>query len=190
MSKTRLLLLAAPSGAGKNSFLSRALRDFSRLQDVITYTTREPRVAETPGQDYHFLDKSEFQNKVKEGFFAEWAQVHENLYGVSHHSLQACWEQGYVAIMDIDVQGVKTLKKAYPEAVSLFIMPPSVEELKIRILARDRRPPPDLNLRLENAREEIAQASQFDYQIVNDDLEESYGRFKKIVEDLLEDRLL
>jgi len=180
-----LLLVAAPSGAGKNSFMVRALRDFSQLKDVPTYTTRHPRSNEKDGVDYHFISSDRFSSLIEEGFFAEWARVHDQFYGVSHQSLEDCWAEGRVAIMDVDIQGVATLKANYPQARSIFIMPPSIEELKVRILARDVRAPANLELRLENARKEIAKANEFDYQVINDDLEKSYKRFKLIVEKIL-----
>jgi guanylate kinase len=189
MTKGQLLLIAAPSGAGKNSFLSRALRDFPVLSDVVTYTTRAKRHDEVPGKDYHFISDEDFRKKVDEDFFAEWAQVHDKHYGTSRKSLQEIWDRGQVGIMDVDVQGVKTLKSLFPQAISIFILPPSFEELKLRILARDKRPPANLELRLENARKEMARAEEFDIQVVNDELEKSYAQFKKIVEELLTNRI-
>ena len=115
--------------------------DFPLLQEVVTYTTRKPRHQETPGEDYHFLSPSAFKAKIGEGFFAEWSMVHDCFYGTSHESLQQVWDQGHVAIMDIDVQGVEKMKKLYPQAMSLFILPPSMEELKRRILLRDQQAP-------------------------------------------------
>ena len=185
MSQTRLILIAAPSGAGKNSFMKRALADFPRLLDVVTYTTRPRREGETSGVDYHFIDKSDFRDRIEKGFFVEWAHVHDSLYGTSRQSLEEAWAQGRVAIMDIDIQGVEKFSEIYPDSVSIFILPPSIEELKNRILARDKKAPSNLDLRLSNAEKEIQQAHRYDYQVVNDDFEASYGRFKKILEKLL-----
>ena len=185
MSQVRMILIAAPSGAGKNSFMGRALADFPVLEDVVTYTTRPQRAGETQGVDYHFISKQDFETKISGNFFAEWSPVHDSLYGTSHQSLEECWAQKRVAIMDIDVQGVEKLTKIYPDAISVFILPPSIEELKNRILSRDKKPPSNLELRLKNAEKEIQLAHQFDYQVVNDDFEKSYQRFKKILEELL-----
>ncbi|MCJ8275514.1 MAG: guanylate kinase, partial [Bdellovibrionales bacterium] len=126
-----------------------------------------------------------FKDLIEEDFFVEWAQVHDCLYGVSRQSLIETWEDGEVAIMDIDVQGVEKIKSEYPDAVSLFILPPSIDELRRRILSRDKEPPANLELRLENAKKEMAQADRYDYQLVNDDFEPSYAEFKKILEELL-----
>lgn len=184
MSSPRLILIAAPSGAGKNSFMERALADFPRLKDVITYTTRSPRVGEDLNS-YHFITHEKFQALIERDFFVEWAHVHNSLYGISRQSLEETWEEGLVAIMDIDIQGVEKLKSLYPDAISIFILPPSIDELRKRILSRDKQPPANLELRLENARKEISQADRYDYRVINDDFEESYSRFKKIVEELL-----
>lgn len=183
--EVKLILIAAPSGAGKNSLMVRALEDFPVLLDVVTFTTRERREGEVHGTDYHFITKSDFEAKIEQGFFAEWSPVHDSLYGTSHQSLQQAWGEGRVAIMDIDVQGVEKFTKIYPEAISVFILPPSIEELKRRILSRDKKPPANLELRLQNAEKEIKLAHTFDYQIVNDDLDKSYVRLKKILEELL-----
>jgi guanylate kinase len=185
MSQIRMILIAAPSGAGKNSFMLRAFKDFSRLKDIVTYTTRPRRELEIEGTDYHFITKSEFEDKIKSGFFAEWSPVHDSLYGTSRQSLEETWKQGLVAIMDIDVQGVEKFTHIYPDAVSIFILPPSIEELKKRILRRDKTPPANLELRLQNAEKEIRMAHLYDYQLVNDDFEKSYLVFKKILEKLL-----
>ncbi|MEM7647440.1 MAG: guanylate kinase [Pseudomonadota bacterium] len=185
MSDVRLILIAAPSGAGKNSFMSRALADFPRLFDVVTYTTRERREGEEHGVDYHFIEKSSFEDLVEKGFFVEWSPVHDSFYGTSRQSLEETWQAGRVAIMDIDVQGVEKFTKIYTDAISIFILPPSIEELKRRILSRDKKAPANLELRLANAEKEIQLAHRYDYQIVNDDFEASYGRFKKILEELL-----
>ncbi len=185
MNEVRMILIAAPSGAGKNSFMGRALRDFPVLKDIVTYTTRNQRAGEVSGQDYHFISKPDFEDKISQGFFAEWSPVHDSLYGTSRQSLEDAWADKRVAIMDIDVQGVEKFMKIYPDAISIFILPPSIDELKKRILARDKKVPANLDLRLKNAEKEIQLAHTFDYQVVNDDFEKSYQRFKKILEELL-----
>ncbi len=185
MKQVQLILIAAPSGAGKNSFMDRAMSQFPVLKDIVTYTTRAKRSGEVDGQDYHFITKKEFEDRIQQDFFAEWSPVHDSLYGTSHQSLRQAWSEGRVAIMDIDVQGVEKFMKIYPEAISIFILPPSIEELKRRILSRDKKAPDNLELRLENAEKEIEKAHQFDYQVVNDDFEKSYQRFQKILEELL-----
>ncbi|AHZ84117.1 guanylate kinase [Bdellovibrio bacteriovorus] len=183
--KTRMIIVAAPSGAGKSSFVERITREDSRLVDIVTFTTRSIRQGETPGLQYNFIDHADFEQKIKEGFFVEWAKVHTNFYGTSYSSLETAWNQGKTAIMDIDIQGVATFKSKFPDAKTVFIHPPSIDELRRRIEKRDGKVPADIEVRMANAEKEIREASKFDYQIVNDVFEKSYGEFKKIVEDLL-----
>ncbi len=183
--KTRLIIVAAPSGAGKSSFVDRITQEEPRLMDTITYTSRAMRRGEVQGGPYHFISREEFQKKIQEGFFIEWAKVHENLYGTSREQLEKTWSLGKTVIMDIDVQGVATYKLIFPDAVGIFILPPSLDELRRRDIKRDGKVPEDLEIRMKNAEKEIAMASEFDYQLVNDDFESSYLKFKKIIEELL-----
>jgi guanylate kinase len=180
--KTRMIIVAAPSGAGKSSFVERLAAEEPKLHDVITYTTRPMRNHESSGKPYFFISKEEFEKKIKDEFFIEWAQVHTNMYGTSFEQIQTAWAQDKVVIMDIDIQGVVTFKNKYPDAKTVFIMPPSIEELKRRVIKRDGAPPPDLAIRMANAEKEMTKAHEFDVQIVNDDFERSFAEFKKIVE--------
>lgn len=184
--KTRLIIVAAPSGAGKSSFVERLSKEDPRLVDIITFTTRGMRKGESEGHPYHYISHDDFQAKIKEGFFVEYAQVHTNYYGTSFKSIQDAWEQGKCAIMDIDIQGMATFKAKFPEdASTIFILPPSIDELRRRIEKRDGKIPADIEVRMANAEKEIKEASKFDFQIVNDIFEQSYAEFKKIVEKLL-----
>ena len=183
--KSRLIIVAAPSGAGKSSFVEKISKEDPRLLDVITYTTRARRKGENEGSPYHFIDLEEFQNKVKEGFFVEWAKVHTNFYGTSRESIEGAWKLGKCAIMDVDIQGVATFKSKYPEAKTIFILPPSIDELRRRIEKRDGGIPADIEVRMANAEKEIREAQYFDFQVVNDNFEQSFAQFKKIIEELL-----
>jgi guanylate kinase len=183
--KTRMIIVAAPSGAGKSSFVERACREEPRLEDTVTYTTRNMRKGESQGHPYHFVSREEFEAKIKENFFVEWAQVHNNMYGTPYDQLENAWVQGKCIIMDVDVQGADTFKAKYPDAVSVFILPPSIDELRRRITKRDGGVPADIEVRMANAEKELRHASRFDYQIVNDNFDHSYAEFKKIVEELL-----
>lgn len=183
---TRMIIVAAPSGAGKSSFVERICREEPRLVDIVTYTTRSMRQGESQGQPYHFVTAADFEKKVAEGFFVEWARVHTNLYGTPWDQIQRAWEQGKCVIMDIDVQGTETFRSKFPQDCrTVFILPPSIEELRRRVIKRDGGPPPDLEVRMKNAQKEMAVAALFDFQVVNDDFESSFAQFKKIVEDLL-----
>lgn len=182
-----LIIVAAPSGAGKSSFVERICREDARLVDTVTYTTRTPRRGESEGNPYHFVSQARFDELLSQNFFVEWARVHTNLYGTPMHQLMDAWEVNKGVIMDIDIQGWETFKRKFPQAHSIFILPPSIDELRRRILKRDGKPPSDFDVRMENAAKEMARAHEFDHRIVNDDFEASYLQFKKIVEEILRD---
>ena len=182
---TKIIVVAAPSGAGKSSFVERAAQENQRLVDVITCTTRPMRKGESQGKPYYFITEEEFKRKIEEGFFVEWAHVHNRMYGTSHEELEKVWIQNKCGIMDVDVQGTRTFKEKFPHAVSIFIIPPSIDELRRRIIKRDGGVPADIELRMQNAEREMQEAGKFDYQIVNDNFEASYAEFKKIIEKLL-----
>ncbi len=180
--KTRLIVVAAPSGAGKSSFVDRLTAEDHRIYDVITYTTREMRHHEKPGKPYYFISKADFIQKQKNNFFVESAQVHTNLYGTSYEELEGAWKLGKTAIMDIDIQGVRTYRNKFKGVKTVFILPPSIEELRRRVISRDGKAPIDLEVRMHNAEMEMATSHEFDVQIVNDDFDRSFNEFKKIVE--------
>lgn len=183
--KKDIIIVSAPSGAGKSSFVDRITEENPELVDVITYTTRPMRAGEIEGKPYHFINREEFERRVKQNFFVEWAKVHTNLYGTSFESIEKAWKHGRTVIMDIDVQGADTFKTKFPHCHRIFILPPSIEELRRRVIKRDGGEPKDLEIRMENAQKEIARAKDFDYQIVNDVYETSFTQFKKIIEKLL-----
>lgn len=183
--KTKMIIVAAPSGAGKSSFVERISKEDPRLYDTVTFTTRDMRRGESQGKPYFFVAKVEFEQKIRENFFIEWARVHTNLYGTPYYQLNEAWEKGKCVIMDVDVQGVSTFKSKYPEAVTIFILPPSIDELRRRICKRDGKVPDDIDVRMENAKKEIALADQFNFRVVNEEFEKSYAEFKKIIEELL-----
>lgn len=184
--QARMIILAAPSGAGKSSFVDKITKENPRLRDTVTYTTREMRAGESEGQPYHFVTRDRFEELITQDFFVEWAKVHGNLYGTPYYQIQEAWERGEVVIMDVDVQGAETFKRKFPQdAVSIFILPPSIEELRRRVVKRDGKVPSDLEIRMANAEKELQRAPEFDYQLVNDDFTKSYAQFKKIIEELL-----
>jgi guanylate kinase len=186
--KVRMIIIAAPSGAGKSSFVERITREVPRLRDTVTYTTRAIRAGESEGNPYHFVSQDKFLELRDQGFFVEWAVVHENLYGTPYYQLDDAWAKDEVIIMDIDVQGADTFKRKFPDSASIFILPPSIDELRRRVTKRDGRVPTDLEIRMKNAEREIARAAEFDFQLINDDFDKSYQEFKKIIEELLSRR--
>jgi guanylate kinase len=143
------------------------------------------RKGESQGVPYFFVTEDEFNAKKEDNFFVEWARVHNHLYGTSRVQIEDAWEQGRCVIMDVDIQGAKTFKTMYPQSQSIFILPPSIEELRKRIIKRDGKIPADIDVRMDNAKKEMKEASGFDYRIVNDHFETSYAEFKKIIENLL-----
>ncbi|NCN42067.1 guanylate kinase [bacterium] len=175
-----IIVLIGPSAVGKSSFLDRALKDNLGLCDIVTYTSRSMRPGEKNGVHYHFVNQKEFEDLKAKDFFVEWALVHGNYYGTPKDQIQEAWLKGQTVIMDIDVQGAQSIKRLYPQAVSIFLMPPSVDELRQRL--KKRGSADDLDLRLANAQREMALADQFDHVIINDDFESAYKEFRKIVE--------
>lgn len=183
----RMIIVAAPSGAGKSSFVERLAREMPILADTVTFTTRSMRVGESEGQPYHFVTRERFLDLVNQGFFVEWAEVHANLYGTPLYQIEDAWKVSRVVIMDVDVQGAATFKAKYPsDAATIFILPPSIEELRRRVMKRDGGQTKDIELRMKNAAHEVSFANRFDHQVVNDDFETSYNEFKRLVQKLIE----
>ena len=180
-----MIIVAAPSGAGKSSFVDRITREMPVLFDTVTYTTRPMRAGESEGHPYHFVTRDQFKQLVQDGFFVEWAEVHTNMYGTPLHQIEDAFRDKRVVIMDVDVQGAATFKAKYKDAASIFILPPSIDELKRRVMKRDGGRTNNIDVRMENAIKEIAKAPLFDHQLVNDDFELSYAAFKKLVEKLI-----
>lgn len=183
--KTNLIIIAAPSGAGKSSFIEKICAENAVLFDTITYTTRAMRKGESQKHPYFFINEDEFKSRIEQRFFVEWARVHNHLYGTSRVQIEEAWEKGHCVIMDVDIQGAKTFKELFPQSQSVFILPPSIDELRKRIIKRDGKIPSDIEIRMDTAKTEMLNAPSFDFRIVNDDFETSYAEFKKIIENLL-----
>lgn len=183
---SKLIIIVGPSGAGKSSFVEKVVTEIPHLVDVITCTTRDMRDGESQGKPYYFLTKEDFEQKIADGYFVEHARVHDNFYGTPKKQLEKNWAAGNSLIMDVDIQGAETFIKKYPKQTkTVFVLPPSIDVLRQRIVLRDGREAKDLELRLENGKKEIAQAHKFDYQLVNDDFSKAYTEFKKIIENIL-----
>jgi guanylate kinase len=176
-----IFILSSPSGGGKTT-LSRMVREkVTGLTNSVSYTTRPKRAGEKDGTDYHFLGEKEFKDKLIKGYFAEWATVHNHLYGTSREDLQAIIDNGKDAIMDIDVQGARQMKEAFQEAVTVFILPPSIQELTDRLRGRATEDEAEIQKRIKAAMGEMAAFSFYDYLIVNRDLSGSVEQMKAII---------
>lgn len=175
-----LLIVSAPSGTGKSTLIHKLRTRHPEINFSISCTTRAPRQGEQHGRDYFFLDKDEFLSRREKGYFAEWAEVHGNYYGTPLAHVEELRARGQDLLFDIDVQGALQLQKSLPQAVSVFLFPPSLEELKKRLLLRKTETTQTLQKRLSGAKNEIAQAHHFDYYIINDDLEKAAGLLEAV----------
>ncbi|MEY8876244.1 MAG: guanylate kinase [Leptothrix sp. (in: b-proteobacteria)] len=162
-----LYVVAAPSGAGKSSLVKALLELDARLMVSISHTTRAPRGQERDGREYWFIGRESFQAMVDHGDFFEWAEVHGNRYGTSRAAIEARLQAGEDVVLEIDYQGALQIKQLFPLAVLIFILPPSWEELRQRLLRRGEDAGEVIEQRMVNAREEVAQARHFDYIVVN-----------------------
>ncbi|OIQ65800.1 guanylate kinase [mine drainage metagenome] len=176
-----LFVVAAPSGAGKSSLVNALLADDRRIQLSVSCTTRAPRGAEVNGRDYVFIDRSEFQCHVDCGEFLEWAEVHGNLYGTSRRWLEQRMADGMDVMLEIDWQGAAQVKAQFHNAVTIFILPPSFEELRQRLTRRAEDAPDVIEKRLREARVELAQAKRFDFIIVNQDFTRALHDLRQVV---------
>ncbi|HTP06371.1 MAG TPA: guanylate kinase [Nitrospirota bacterium] len=176
-----LFVVSAPSGAGKTT-LCRALTDsLQNLTHSISYTTRKPRPGEVDGRDYYFVTEERFRNMVQAGDFAEWAQVHSNLYGTSRRVLDEMRTDGTDVILDIDTQGAGQIKEKCQDAVFIFIMPPSLEILEERLRHRKSDNEDEIKKRMRRARDEIRDYTMYDYIIVNRDFERALAELRSII---------
>ncbi|MBT8372772.1 MAG: guanylate kinase [Desulfobacterales bacterium] len=166
----RLFIISAPSGAGKSTLCRAVLNRYPDLLYSISYTTRPPRHSEQNGVDYHFISKVEFEKKIASRQWAEWADVHGNYYGTSAEFIDAGLSAGRNILLDIDIQGTRQILKKYPEGITIFIMPPSLDVLRYRLEARGTDSSDIIDLRLENAQKEMAQKDFYRYIVVNDKL--------------------
>ena len=176
-----LIVVSAPSGAGKSSLAQRALNRIEGLKFSISYTTREPRGAEKDGVDYHFVSEDEFRNMRDRSEFLESAEVHGYLYGTHRAAVDELLAQGLDVILDIDVQGAEQVRQRVPEAITVFILPPSREILEARLRSRNLNEPSDLERRLSNAADEVRLYEKFHYVIVNDDLDRALASLEAII---------
>ncbi len=188
--KGNLFIISSPSGGGKGTLIRRAMEEIPRLSYSVSYTTRKKRDTEIAGSDYHFVSVSQFEELIEKGEFLEYARVHGNYYGTSRSAIEKETSAGNDVILEIDVQGAALVRAAAPEAVSVFILPPSFEVLYERLKSRKTESASDLELRLDNARSEVRQYKEFDFVVINDDLDAAVADLKSVISSrrLLRDR--
>jgi len=174
------IVVSAPSGSGKTSICREILKMFPDLRFSVSYTTRKPRPSEIDGQDYHFVSEAEFKEGIQRGDFAEWTENYGNFYGTSKKAMTAFLNQGNDLILDVESAGAKALKDCFGPGVFIFILPPSLDELKARLRGRGSESDEAMQKRLRNALNEIKGIDLYDYVIFNDNLEEAIDRFKSI----------
>ena len=176
-----LFVVAAPSGAGKSSLVSALLQVDSHLVVAVSHTTRAPRGQEQQGREYHFITEQAFRSMIERGEFLEWAEVHGHLYGTSRGAIEERITGGQDVVLEIDWQGALQIKTLFPNAVLVFILPPSWEELLQRLQRRGEDPPEVISQRMGNARVEVSQAQHFDFVIINASFETALFDLKAIV---------
>ncbi len=171
MASGKLIVLTGPSGVGKGTLVSALLARHPELYLSVSATTRSPREGEIEGKDYYFLNKSAFETMIKQNQLLEWAEYADNYYGTPRAKVEEKINQGVIVLLEIEVIGATAIKKSFPDALRIFILPPSDEELERRLRSRNTDTDAAILRRLERAKEELKVSEQFDKRIVNDDLE-------------------
>jgi guanylate kinase len=173
-----LFVFSAPSGAGKTTLVQRLLDDDPNLWLSVSYTTRAPRTGEVDGQHYHFVDHARFDEMVAEGAFVEYARVFDNAYGTAEATLREALAAGDDLLLEIDWQGARQVRERFPDAVTVFIMPPSLDALEVRLRGRGQDSDETIARRMAQARDELSHYGEYDYLVVNDDFEQALGELR------------
>jgi guanylate kinase len=176
------IILSAPSGAGKTTLCRGIVALHPEIHYSISVTSRPPRSGERDGQDYHFVPVKEFEQMLEEGRLLEWAMVHENYYGTPRKQIDDKLNAGQDVIMDIDTVGARAIKKMYPQAVTIFVLPPTFEELKVRLKGRATDTEEVINKRLNRAKLEMQEIGDFEYWLINDKFDQTIRTVAAIVE--------
>lgn len=177
----RLFVLSSPSGGGKTTVIKALKKRQLDLQYSVSATTRPPREQEKDGVDYHFYDEATFRLIVADNGFVEWAEVHGNYYGTLWSEVETHLKAGRNMLLDTDVQGGMNLKKALPQTILIFLLPPSMDILKARLISRGTEKPEDLEVRLSVAAQEIAISNSYDFQVINDELHVAVDEIESII---------
>ncbi len=176
-----VFIVSAPSGAGKTTLTREVLSIYPEMSLSVSCTTRTPRDGETPGKDYDFVSEAVFKRMLAAGDFAEWAEVHGKLYGTPRRMLERRLRGGGDVLLDIDVQGARQIRRHYTSAVSIFVLPPSLDELRRRLAGRGTDPRKTIDQRWNNARHEIQEIQGYDYFIINRDVDEAVKQLAAVI---------
>lgn len=176
-----LIIVSGPSGAGKSALVNGVLNSMSRIRFSVSYTTRAPRGAEKDGVEYFFVDREAFRSLIQDNAFLEWAEVHNQYYGTSEKYVDDFLGKGHDVILDIDVQGAETIRNKRPDTISVFVLPPSFEVLRQRLVRRSLDEGLVIEQRLKRACNEIRRYEEYDYLIINEDLDSSIRELEAII---------
>ena len=179
--KGLLLVVSGPSGAGKGTICKSILEQNDHIKLSVSATTRKPRTGEVHGVNYFFMEKEEFKTMIEQGEFLEYAQIYDNFYGTPKAAIMENLEKGQDVILEIEMQGARQVKEVYPEGIFIFVLPPSLQELKNRIVGRGTETAEEIEKRFSCAFEEIKQIEDYDYFIVNKDVEKSVKELEAII---------
>ncbi|MBL1212651.1 MAG: guanylate kinase [Ignavibacteriae bacterium] len=185
LSKGKLLVFSAPSGAGKTTIVRSVLKEFPELAFSISATTRKKRETEVDGEHYFFITEAEFKKKVDNDEFVEWEKFYDYYYGTLKSHIEDLIDNGINVVLEVDVKGALNIKQVYPDSVLIFVMPPSFDTLKERLIKRNTESEEDLSKRLERVELELSYKDKFENIIVNDDLEKAKNEAKNIIKNIL-----
>lgn len=175
-----IFVVCGPSGCGKSTLIGRVLARHPDLRFSVSHTTRPRRMGERDGREYHFVSRAAFERMIARGRFVEWAVVHGCQYGTSKAEVEAKGKRGDL-VLDVDVQGARSIRARFKDAVSIFVLPPRCAELRKRLFARGLDDPGTIRARLANARREIRHYREFDFVVINDDLTEAVGELEAVI---------
>jgi guanylate kinase len=177
----QIFVITAPSGTGKTTIIRAAREKLSGIGYCVSHTTRKPRDGETEGTHYHFVTRKDFEKMIDEHQFVEWAHVYGHLYGTSYSSMESELPSGEDLLLDLDIQGTEAIKRYFPESLSIFILPPSMEILEQRLRGRATNGREDVDLRMKKAEEEIRRCGEYDFIVINDELAQTVKEIEAII---------